>query len=267
MLTYEKFMDAIFKALSDPTRRALLDALRAQNGQTLTDLEAGVPLTRFGVMKHLGLLEEAGLVTTKKQGRFKYHYLNAVPLQEVIDRWIEPLVAKPLARGMLDLKSHLETRDAPPNSQGNPMFDDLPKPDFVHQTMIRCTQDALWDALTRADQIAQYHFAVNVARGDAALGQPTDTFRDDGTLMLRQVTTELVPKTRIAQTFEPEWFDGDRRASRVVFRIAVEGAHCLLTCEHYDLPPGQDGVTEGWARHVASLKSWLETGQAIKMER
>ena len=106
-------MDAIFKALADDTRRLILDVLREQDGQTLQDLELslagqGVEMTRFGVMKHLKVLEAASLVISRKQGRFKYHYLNVVPLQEVIDRWIEPLTQKPLARATLDLKAKLE---------------------------------------------------------------------------------------------------------------------------------------------------------------
>ena len=79
-------MDLIFKALGDPARRALLDSLRQNDGQSLGDLEAQLDMTRFGVMKHLGVLEEAGLITTRREGRFKYHYLNAAPLQEVVDR-------------------------------------------------------------------------------------------------------------------------------------------------------------------------------------
>ncbi len=238
-------MDAIFKALNDPTRRALLDSLRAKDGQTLSELEAQLSMTRFGVMKHLGLLEQAGLIVTRKKGRFKYHYLNAVPLQEVIDRWIEPLIAKPLARGMLNLKSHMERSSA--------MLDANDKPDFVHQTMIRCTQDALWDALTKADQLAAYHFMCDTARGDAKVGEATDMIRKDGSLMLRQTTTKLEPKTRIEQTFEPHWGDTAQPVSRVVFLIDAQGPHCMLTCEHYEIPEGHDGVKEGWARHIASL--------------
>jgi len=249
-------MDAIFKALNDPNRRALLDSLRNKDGQTLSELEAQLDMTRFGVMKHLGLLEDARLVVTKKQGRFKYHYLNAVPLQEVIDRWIEPLIAKPLARGMLGLKAHLEGNSA--------MYDSDFKPDFVHQTLIRCTQDALWDALTKADQMAAYHFMCDTVEGDAAEGGTTDIIRRDGSLMLRQTTTKLEPKTRIEQTFEPHFFGPEGAHSRIVFLIEPEGQHCKLTCEHYEIPEGQDGVKEGWARHIASLKSWLETGQPIK---
>lgn len=249
-------MDTIFKALADPARREILDRLRAKDGQSLSELEAGFDMTRFGVMKHLAVLEDAGLVVPRKAGRFKYHYLNAVPLQEAIDRWIEPLIAAPLARGVITLKTHLEKE--------NDVFDSEIKPDFVHQTSIRCTQDALWDALTKADQIAAYHFMVDSVTGDAALGVPTDHFRRDGSLMLRQTATCLDPKTRIEMNFQPHWGDSSK-ASRIVFLIQPEGAHCLLTCEHYEIPEGQDGVKEGWARHIASLKSWLETGQPIKV--
>ena len=90
-------MDAIFKALNDPLRRSILDRLHQKDGQSLQELEEGQDMTRFGVMKHLKVLEEAELITTKKVGRFKYHYLNAVPLQEVLDRWIEPLLSRPAA--------------------------------------------------------------------------------------------------------------------------------------------------------------------------
>ncbi len=250
-------MDTIFKALNDPARRDILDSLRRKDGQKLSELEEQFDMTRFGVMKHLGVLEDASLITTRKVGRFKYHYLNAVPLQEVIDRWIEPLLAKPVARGIIDLKSHLE---------GNrPMFDSEMKPDFVHQTLIRCTQDALWDALTKAEQVAAYHFMCDAAEGDAEVGQPMNMIRKDGSIMLTQVTTALDPKSRIEMTFEPNW-EGGAEKSHMVFLIDSEGEHCKLTCEHYEIPVGQDGVKEGWARHIASLKSWLETGKPIKSE-
>ena len=249
-------MDAIFKALNDPARRQLLDSLRARDGQTLQQLEAQLDMTRFGVMKHLKVLEEAGLVVPRRSGRFKHHYLNAVPLQQVIDRWIEPLLARPAARGLLDLKSTLEG--------DKKMLDTTPPPDVLLQTFIRCSQDALWDALTRADAMAAYHFACSRAEGDPAPGAETRFIRRDGSTMLTMRTLALEPTTRIAMTFEPK-FGENTAASRVVYLIAVEGDTCRLTCEHYAIPPGQDGVREGWARWAASLKSWLETGTPIRM--
>lgn len=250
-------MDTIFKALNDPTRRAILDALRKDDGQTLTALEEQLEMTRFGVMKHLKVLEASGLVVSVKRGRFKHHYLNAVPLQEVIDRWIEPLVAKPAARALLTLKADLE-KDAP-------MLDTTENPDFVQETFIRCSQDALWDALTKADQMAAYHFACSIAEGDAADGVETRFIRQDGSTMLTQRTTRIDPKSLIEMTFEPNFGAGTAK-SRIVYKVAAEGAQCRLTCEHYDIPEGQDGVKEGWARWASSLKSWLETGTAMKLD-
>jgi DNA-binding transcriptional ArsR family regulator len=99
--------DAVFKALADPTRRALLDSLFADNGQTLSALEAGIEMTRFGVMKHLRVLEDAGLVVARKRGREKFHYLNPVPIQLIHDRWVSKYAA-PWAAGLAELKNQLE---------------------------------------------------------------------------------------------------------------------------------------------------------------
>jgi DNA-binding transcriptional ArsR family regulator len=88
MVTYYRPMDAVFRALADPTRRRLLDALFKEDGQNLSALEERLPMTRFGVMKHLKLLEEAGLVVSKRRGREKLHFLNPVPIRMVHDRWV-----------------------------------------------------------------------------------------------------------------------------------------------------------------------------------
>lgn len=244
-------MDILFKALSDPARRALLDSLRASDGQSLTDLEPQFDMTRFGVMKHLKLLEDAGLIITKRHGRFKYHYLNPLPLQEMLDRWVAPFL-QPQAKQLSDLKAKLERSHA------------MGKPDFMMQTFIRCTQDALWDALTKADQMAAYHFICNEVRGDALPGNVTEFITPGGDPMLRQVTTELDPKTRIAQTFEPLFMGPDAPASHMVYLIEPQEDACKLTIEHYDIAPGQEGFAEGWARLASSLKSYLETGKALK---
>ena len=245
-------MDMIFKALADPARRARLDSLRDRDGQTLSELEAGFDMTRFGVMKHLGVLEEAGLVVSVKKGRFKYHYLNAVPLQEVIDRWIDPFRAKPAARAVLNLKSTLE---------GHATMAD--KPDYVLQTFIRCTQDALWEALTDPVQMSRFHFMAHEVRKE------DDRYiyaHPDGSAMLECRTLEVDPKSRIVSTFEPKW-DPAMPASRAVYRLSPEGDYMKLVVEHYDLAmpvvPGE-GVADGWSRWAAGLKTFLETGTAQK---
>jgi DNA-binding transcriptional ArsR family regulator len=100
-------MDAVFKALADPTRRGLLDALFEQDGQSLSSLERGLPMTRFGVMKHLRVLEEANLVTTRKRGREKLHFLNPVPIRLIHDRWVSKY-AEPWVETLSELKTRLE---------------------------------------------------------------------------------------------------------------------------------------------------------------
>lgn len=102
--------DRVFKALADPTRRMLLDRLFERDGRTLTDLESGLEMTRFGVMKHLKILEEAGLVVTRRSGREKLHFLNPVPIRLIHDRWIDKYTEPPAAL-LAGLKTALEEED------------------------------------------------------------------------------------------------------------------------------------------------------------
>ena len=109
MVTYTPDVDddGVFKALADPTRRFLLDLLFERDGRTLTELESGLEMTRFGVMKHLRILEDAGLVLTRRSGREKLHFLNAVPIQLIHDRWIDKYTERH-ASALADLKQELE---------------------------------------------------------------------------------------------------------------------------------------------------------------
>jgi DNA-binding transcriptional ArsR family regulator len=103
-------IDDVFKALADPTRRQLLDELFAEDGQSLSALEQRLPMSRFGVAKHLKVLEGAGLVTTRRRGREKLHFLNPVPIREVHDRWVSKY-AEPWASALTELKRDLEEED------------------------------------------------------------------------------------------------------------------------------------------------------------
>jgi DNA-binding transcriptional ArsR family regulator len=107
MVTYNRHVDDVFKALADSTRRSLLDQLFKRDGQTLGELERRVPMTRFGVMKHLRVLEQAGLVVTKRRGREKLHFLNPVPIRLVHDRWVSKY-AEPWVATLSNLKRKLE---------------------------------------------------------------------------------------------------------------------------------------------------------------
>ena len=100
--------DRVFKALADPTRRFLLDRLFARDGRTLTELESELEMTRFGVMKHLRLLEDAGLIVTRKSGREKLHFLNPVPIRLIHDRWIDKYTERRVA-ALTELKAGLES--------------------------------------------------------------------------------------------------------------------------------------------------------------
>src|SRR6516165_3380496 len=127
-------MDAVFRALADPSRRRLLDRLNARNGQTLRELGDGLGMARQSVSKHLAVLEEAGVVTTVRRGREKLHYLNAAPINDIAERWIDHY-DRGRVEALADLKQALE--DTP-----------MQKPEFVYTTYIRTTPERLWQALT-----------------------------------------------------------------------------------------------------------------------
>ncbi|MEQ1901463.1 MAG: metalloregulator ArsR/SmtB family transcription factor [Devosia sp.] len=244
-------MDAVFKALGDPTRRRLLDTLRDRGGLTLTELEAGLGMTRFGVMKHLKVLEAANLVVTRRDGRFKYHYLNALPIQEVADSWMAPY-GKPLARFALDLKNDLEGRR-----------DMASKSDFVLQTYIRTTQDALWDALINPSKTAQYYYSSRIET-DLKPGGPF-RYRDaDGSVMVDGVVVEVTPKTRIVSTFIPTWVEGSA-TTKVIFEIEPMGEVCKFTLTHENAAASKSGAENGWPLIAAGLKTLLETGKPLNV--
>lgn len=243
-------MDSVFKSLADPARRKLLDSLRAQDGQSLQQLQGQLDMTRFGVMKHLGVLEDAGLIVTRKQGRFKYHYLNALPLQHAIDRWIEPLLVKPAARAVSNLKSQLEGTAK------------MAKPDFMMQTYIETSHDKLWEALTRGDLASQYHFMCETVNGDLTNGETQTYVAPDGNPLLELTVTDIDPQSRIEMTFRPHFFGPDAPESRCVYLLEQQGPAMKLTIEHYNVPAGQESVSEGWSRFASAIKSYLEVGPA-----
>src|SRR4051812_43368262 len=139
-------MDDVFRALADPTRRSLLDELYKDDGQTLTELERRLPMTRFGVMKHLKVLEEAGLVTTKKRGREKLHFLNPLPIRLVHDRWVSKY-AEPWAATLTGLKRHMEDMTM----------------EKVFEIYIKTTPERLWEAITNSEMRQKYTFGVGIS--------------------------------------------------------------------------------------------------------
>ena len=242
-------VDDVFKALSDPTRRRLLDTLRDRGGLTLTELEAGLGMTRFGVMKHLKVLEDANLIVTRRDGRFKHHYLNALPIQEVADRWMAPY-GKPLARFALNIKNALEA----------PMAD---KPDFVFATYIRTTPAKLWDALTNPEMTRLYYYRSRVI-SELKVGGRFAYVGPDGEMNLDGEIIEIVPEKRLVTTFKALWAP-EGETTRVMFEIEPMGDACKLTMTHFDYEKSRAGVEMGWPMIVAGLKTLLETGKPLNL--
>ena len=241
-------MDEVFKALADPTRRSLLDELFRQDGQTLTALVARFELTRFGVMKHLKLLEEAGLVLTRRHGREKLHFLNPVPIRLVHDRWVSKY-AEPWAAALSDLKQRLET----------PM-------EKVFEIYIRTTPERLWEAITDSEIRSKYNFGVTIdcdwqVGSRFVQGSP----KADGPLGEGEIL-EVDPPRRLVQTMRALWSDEvkDEGTSRVTWEIEPVGDSCRLVVTHDQLREGaNDQLYGGWPMILSGLKTWLETGEIL----
>jgi DNA-binding transcriptional ArsR family regulator len=168
-------VDAIFKALADPTRRSLLDELFERDGQTLGALEQRLPMTRFGVMKHLKVLEQAGLVITRRRGREKLHFLNPVPIRLVHDRWVSKY-AEPWASALSDLKTRIEEEaemDTQTSSAKRPWT--ASPTDKVFEIYIKTTPERLWQAITDDHMRRKYSFGVGI-RGDWSPGSRIEQF-------------------------------------------------------------------------------------------
>ena len=258
-------MDKVFKALGDPTRRGLLDELFRHDGQTLSALEAGIEMSRFGVMKHLGVLEDAGLVTTRRRGREKLHYLNTVPIRLVHDRWVSKY-AEPWAATLTALKTHLEdTMDTlAPVSWTNgtaPVADGT----AVFEVFIKTTPERLWAAITDPAERAKYSFGVEThssweegATYTSAVPGVVDIAAGEN------VTVE--PPRLLVQTFNALWSEDVRAqpTTRVTWEIEPVGTSCRLTVVHDQLPPDANSeLYGGWPMILSGLKTLLETGELL----
>lgn len=246
--------DRIFKALADPHRRRLLDLLFQHDGRSLSDLQTHLPMSRFGVMKHLQILAEAGLVTSRKIGREKRHYLNVVPIQGVYDRWVGKY-ARPWARTLTGLKDVLEA-----TAMSEPIR-------HVFVIFIRTTPERLWQALTDGSLTRHYYFGTSVA----STWQPGASYgysATDGNLLLSGDILESEPPHRLVMTFRPHWITdaAPLPPSQVTWEIEPQGETCKLTLIHADLAadhPAAANIIEGWARITSGLKTLLETGDAL----
>jgi uncharacterized protein YndB with AHSA1/START domain len=241
--------DRVFRALADPTRRFLLDALFVRDGRTLTELESEVEMTRFGVMKHLRLLEDAGLVVTRRSGREKLHFLNPVPIRLIHDRWIDKYT-EPWSAALSDLKDRLE----------KPM-------EKIYEIYIRTTPERLWEAITDGDIRRKYNFGVRIDSDwtPGSRWEMNNTNFADG-VGAEGENLEVDPPRRLVQSFRALWHDGVKSEgiSRVTYEIEPVGDSCRLTLTHDQLR--EDANSElygGWPMILSGLKTWLETGELL----
>jgi uncharacterized protein YndB with AHSA1/START domain len=241
-------VDEIFNALADPTRRSLLDELFREDGQTLSALEARFSMTRFGVMKHLNQLEDAGLVVTKKRGREKLHFLNPVPIRLVHDRWVSKY-AEPWAAGLSGLKNQLET----------PM-------EKVFEIYIKATPERLWEAITNPEIRAKYNFGAAV-QSEWKVGARFEMGVPEPHLVLGEGTVlEVDPPRRLVHTMIA-FFSDEAKAegeTRVTWDIEPVGDSCRLTLTHDQMRENaNEQIYGGWPMILSGLKTWLETGELL----
>jgi uncharacterized protein YndB with AHSA1/START domain len=242
-------MDEVFRALADPTRRSLLDELFKQDGQTLGALEQRLPMTRFGVMKHLRVLEQAGLVVTRRRGREKLHFLNPVPIRLVHDRWVSKY-AEPWAATLSDLKQTIEEEVM----------------EKVFEIYIKTTPQRLWEAITDPAMRRKYNFGVGV-ESDWTPGSHYDAVHPSASAPLCEgENIEVDPPRRLVQSFTALWSEDVKRegASRVTWEIEPVGDSCRLTVVHDELREGANTeIYGGWPMILSGLKTLLETGETL----
>jgi uncharacterized protein YndB with AHSA1/START domain/DNA-binding transcriptional ArsR family regulator len=247
--------DAVFRALADPSRRLLLDSLFVHDGQTLGQLAARLPgMTRFGVMKHLRLLESAGVVVSRRAGREKLHFLNPVPIRLLHDRWIGKY-AEVWVGALADLKLTLEgepTRMQPPR--------------HVFEVYIRTSPDRLWQAITDPAFTQRYFFRTEVASSFDPAAR-IRYLRPDGSPAVEGDVLEAEPPRRLVTTwsFRNSELQNDP-PSRVTWEIEPLGETCRLTLIHDGFAtetPTFHSVVKGWPRVLSSLKSLIETGEPL----
>jgi uncharacterized protein YndB with AHSA1/START domain len=240
-------VDAVFRALADPTRRSLLDELFREDGQTLSALEGRLTMTRFGVMKHLRVLEEAGLVTTRRRGREKLHFLNPVPIRLVHDRWVSKY-AEPWVATLSDLKNRLEEQTM----------------ERVFEIYIKTTPERLWDAITDPDLREKYTFGARVT-SDWTPGSRYEGSGPGG-LIFGGENLVVEPPHRLVQSFDALWGEDvqSEGTSRVTWLIEPVGESCRLVVTHDQLREGaNDQLYGGWPMILSGLKTLLETGDLL----
>lgn len=255
-------MDKIFDALAHPTRRALLDRLRLADGATTSALAAGQEASRFAIMKHLRILEDAGLVVSRKVGRGRRHYLNPVPIQELADCWTAPFLA-PLLQNLTRLKATAETRAmtaTPPP----------PPPVHVWEMFVRATPEAFWDVLTDDARTPLWQHFDMTHRTEWRVGGRIAFLLGDTEMIVGELL-ELDPPRRLVHSFSARWAPdvAADSPSRVTWEITPVGEDACKGVLTHDGFAGATAtalaVTGGWPEALSRLKTLVETGTPFRL--
>ena len=248
----------VFRALADPSRRRLLDLLFARDGRTLTELESELPMTRFGVMKHLRVLEEAGLITTRKVGRERLHYLNSVPIQRISDRWINKYSAV-RASALADLKTALEG--------GTGIASDS-KPKLVYQIIIKAPQKRVWAAITTPEFTSRYYYSSTL-KTDLTVGSPFTYHMPDSSPIVEGEVLASEPPNRLVHTYHSLWPPMNEDApTKVTWELkSMPRSVTQVTVVHENFQGKTATYTGlqggGWTWILSNMKTLLETGEPM----
>lgn len=250
--------ESVFRALADPSRRRLLDILFERDGRTLKELESELPMTRFGVMKHLRVLQEAGLIATRKLGRERLHYLNPVPIQLISDRWINKYSAARTS-ALTALKTVLEG--------GNGMTTDA-KPRLIYQIIIKASQERVWEAITKPEFTSHYYYGSTLTT-DLTVGSPFTYHMPNGSPIIEGQVVVSEPPNRLVHSYHSLWSPMNEDApTRVTWELeSMPGGVTKVTVLHEDFQ-GETATYKGlqsggWTWILSNMKTLLETGEPI----
>jgi uncharacterized protein YndB with AHSA1/START domain/DNA-binding transcriptional ArsR family regulator len=247
----------IFKALADPSRRTLLDLLHASDGRTLSDLCIPLDMSRFGVMKHLNILEEAGLITTRKVGREKLHYLNAVPIRQIYDRWVSKY-AEPWAIELTSLQKELERETSMEN-----------KPRNVNRIAIKAKPEDVWQAITDPAKTSKFWFNCSI-RSTWEIESPFELWngeekKAEGMILAMDPPSKLVMSWNFVSFPGTESDTPSRITWEIVPHAELHGV-TLVTVVHDEFAQAASTakiLENGLPMVLSGMKTLLETGSTL----
>jgi uncharacterized protein YndB with AHSA1/START domain/DNA-binding transcriptional ArsR family regulator len=255
----------VIAAIADPSRRALLDALRGRDGQTVTELGACLPqLGRHAVLKHIGVLENCDLVVTRKVGRQRYCYLNPVPIVALARRWLDSYTGF-WAENLTDLKARLEFEGAPVSTTPTSVAQTPHR--HVHKIVIAAPVERVWQAITDEAESARWYYGTGVA-STWEPGAPYEYKFPDGRVAIEGVVERIEPPTLVVMTFSAKWSDevSVDAPTRVTFELSSSGKLTTVVVTHDGVVEGTATASEiagGWPFLLSNLKSYVETGEPM----